>query len=135
MRRVILATEHCVQRRHAALLGLIDDVDCAVVSVSWHKNESQEAIVEHLTSIPALAYVATGARFYLGSDANLDPLRLASQEAVRICMPGLLQGRRSGSLCCWGKQGRKWRLSLLRLTDLPSYITLLRAALQMALTR
>ncbi|CAL8472135.1 g11677 [Coccomyxa elongata] len=46
--------------RHAALLGLIDDVDCAVVSVSWHRNESQEAVVEHLTSIPALAYVATG---------------------------------------------------------------------------
>ncbi|BDA47422.1 hypothetical protein COCOBI_10-2700 [Coccomyxa sp. Obi] len=46
--------------RHAALLGLIDDVDCAVVSVSLHNSESQEAVVEHLTSIPALAYVATG---------------------------------------------------------------------------
>lgn len=43
----------------AGLLGLSDDVDCAVVSVSWPHAQRQPRVV-HESYVPALAYVAAG---------------------------------------------------------------------------
>lgn len=43
----------------AGLLGLSDDVDCAVVSVSWPHAQRQPRVV-HEAYVPALAYVAAG---------------------------------------------------------------------------
>ena len=47
--------------REGALLGLIDDVDCAVVSVTCNTADPPASALEHVASIPAFAYVATGA--------------------------------------------------------------------------
>ena len=62
------------------MLGLIDDVDCAVVSVSWH-DQSQEALIEHLTSIPALAYVATGAQLSSEKSCRLNEFCISRSAA------------------------------------------------------
>lgn len=47
------------------LLGLTDDVDCAVVAISCSTAGGEEAavgfVMQHVTSIPALAYVTAGA--------------------------------------------------------------------------
>jgi hypothetical protein len=40
-------------------LGLIDDVDCAVLSLKF-ETSSTALQVQHVASIPAFAYVATG---------------------------------------------------------------------------
>ena len=48
-----------VVRRHCALMGLIDDVDCAVVSLDAAASGPNKPLV-HLTSIPAFAWVTTG---------------------------------------------------------------------------
>lgn len=45
--------------QHPMLLGLSDDVDCAVVAVSA-ADAGQQLHAEHVHSIPALAYVAAG---------------------------------------------------------------------------
>ena len=47
-------------RRSSALFGLIDDVDCAVISMEIAKNLACPVRLQHVASIPALAYVATG---------------------------------------------------------------------------
>ena len=47
--------------RSSALLGLIDDVDCAVVSLAFTKDPASPVQLQHVATIPALAYVATGA--------------------------------------------------------------------------
>ena len=41
------------------LLGLTDDVDCAVVAAAWDAHSCQ-ASLEHISTVPALAYVAAG---------------------------------------------------------------------------
>eukprot|EP00891_Asterochloris_glomerata_P001667 jgi/Astpho2/1667/Aster-04101 len=41
------------------LLGLTDDVDCAVVAAAWDA-QSCQASLEHISTVPALAYVAAG---------------------------------------------------------------------------
>jgi hypothetical protein len=55
-------TQSALWGREGALLGLIDDVDCAVVSVTCSSADSPASALEHVASIPAFAYVATGAR-------------------------------------------------------------------------
>ena len=52
-----LLTSRCCD--HSALLGLVDDVDCAVVEAKA-PDASSPASLRHLTSIPALTYVAEG---------------------------------------------------------------------------
>ena len=47
-------------RRSSALFGLIDDVDCAVISMEITKDLACPVHLQHVASIPALAYVATG---------------------------------------------------------------------------
>ena len=47
--------------RSSALLGLIDDVDCAVVSMAFTRDPASPVQLQHVATIPALAYVATGA--------------------------------------------------------------------------
>ena len=47
-------------RRSSALFGLIDDVDCAVISMEITKDVACPVHLQHVASIPALAYVATG---------------------------------------------------------------------------
>ena len=47
-------------RRSSALFGLIDDVDCAVVSMEITEDLARPVRLQHVASIPALAYVATG---------------------------------------------------------------------------
>lgn len=49
----------CSCRGRSALLGLVDDVDCAVVEASA-ADDSCPATLKHLSSIPALTYVAEG---------------------------------------------------------------------------
>ena len=49
-----------VSCRSSALLGLIDDVDCAVVSLTYTGEPASPLQLQHVASIPALAYVATG---------------------------------------------------------------------------
>jgi hypothetical protein len=46
--------------RSSALIGLIDDVDCAVVSLTRTGDPGSPFQLQHVASIPALAYVATG---------------------------------------------------------------------------
>ena len=41
------------------LLGLTDDVDCAVMAAAWDA-QSCQASLEHISTVPALAYVAAG---------------------------------------------------------------------------
>ena len=41
-------------------MGLIDDVDCAVVSLTFTGDPASPLQLQHVASIPALAYVATG---------------------------------------------------------------------------
>ena len=53
----------CSCQGRSALLGLVDDVDCAVVEASA-PNAASPATLNHLSSIPALAYVAEG-KLYL----------------------------------------------------------------------
>ena len=45
--------------RRKALMGLIDDVDCAVVSIEASLSSPSSALA-HLASIPAFAWVTTG---------------------------------------------------------------------------
>ena len=52
---------HGVAVRSSALLGLIDDVDCAVVSLAFTKDPASPVQLQHVATIPAFAYVATGA--------------------------------------------------------------------------
>ena len=47
--------------QHPMLLGLANDVDCAVVAVSAAA-DGQQLQAQHVRSIPALAYVAAGTR-------------------------------------------------------------------------
>ena len=47
-------------RRSSAQFGLIDDVDCAVVSMEIAKDPACPVRLQHVANIPALAYVATG---------------------------------------------------------------------------
>lgn len=49
----------CSCQGRSALLGLVDDVDCAVVEASA-PDASSPATLKHLSSIPAFAYVAEG---------------------------------------------------------------------------
>ena len=46
--------------RSSALIGLVDDVDCAVVSLTYTGDPASPLQLQHVASIPALAYVATG---------------------------------------------------------------------------
>ncbi len=55
----LLASRSC---QHSALLGLVDDVDCAVVEAEA-PGGSSPANLSHLSSIPALTYVAEGDTF------------------------------------------------------------------------
>ena len=57
-------------RRSSVLFGLIDDVDCAVIFMEITKNLACPVRLQHVASIPALAYVATGV---LDSDDCLLP--------------------------------------------------------------
>ncbi|KAK9905869.1 hypothetical protein WJX75_007872 [Coccomyxa subellipsoidea] len=57
---VLLTSQASGITREGALLGLIDDVDCAVVSVTCSSADSPASALEHVASIPAFAYVATG---------------------------------------------------------------------------
>lgn len=47
--------------RNSALVGFIDDVDCAVASLTLSPTTAAGASLTHIYSIPAFAYVATGA--------------------------------------------------------------------------
>ena len=49
----------CSRAGQGALLGLVDDVDCAVVEATAPDGLSP-ACLRHLSSIPALSYVAEG---------------------------------------------------------------------------
>lgn len=46
--------------RSSALLGLIDDVDCAVVSLSFTNDPASPVQLRHVATIPAFANVANG---------------------------------------------------------------------------
>ncbi len=59
----VLATDTCDVCRRKALLGLIDDVDCAVVSLTATLSAPTEAL-EHVATVPAFAYVTTGTGKY-----------------------------------------------------------------------
>ena len=55
----MVATDASSACRHKALLGLIDDVDCAVVSLTASLSAPTEALT-HVATVPAFAYVTTG---------------------------------------------------------------------------
>lgn len=57
--RCAVAPDGCNACRHKALLGLIDDVDCAVMSLSASLSTPVEALM-HVATVPAFAYVTTG---------------------------------------------------------------------------
>ena len=57
--RCVMAADACSACRHKALLGLIDDVDCAVVSLTACLSAPAEALT-HVATVPAFAYVTTG---------------------------------------------------------------------------
>ena len=53
----LAALQACEPQR--CLLGLTDDVDCAVVAAAWNA-QSCQAGLKHISTVPALAYVAAG---------------------------------------------------------------------------
>ena len=50
--------EHVVLQGAPALLGVTDDVDCAVLRLAV--SAERRIVADHVVSIPALAYVAAG---------------------------------------------------------------------------
>ena len=88
------------------LLGLTDDVDCAVVAAAWDA-QSCQASLEHISTVPALAYVAAG-----GAQPEQQMLytlcfcRACGKALVRsliLCI--VLQARSNASLCSLGTLG------------------------------
>ena len=57
----LAALQACEPQR--CLLGLTDDVDCAVVAAAWDV-QSCQASLDHISTVPALAYVAAGGALY-----------------------------------------------------------------------
>ena len=94
----LAALQACKPRQ--CLLGLTDDVDCAVMAAAWDA-QSCQASLEHISTIPALAYVAAGGA--QPEQQTLHPLaacRKALAKSLMLCT--VLQARSNASLCSLG---------------------------------